>query len=122
VEPTIYASPIIWHLHIARWLFLWWQRRVNGFDLLREEASSHDLIFRCTHYDPASLRCDSYASRPSMCRDYPRVLLDQPWPELFETCGYRVRARRPERLRAGIEATSLSPEAKAELRRKLRLD
>lgn len=57
-----------------------------------------------------------------MCRDYPRFLLGQAWPELFESCGYRVRVRKPGGLRSGIEATSLSSESKAELRRNLRLD
>ena len=122
VEPTIHASTMTWYLSTARRLLLFWQRRVNGFELQEKEPSSHDLVFRCTHYDPVSKLCDSYASRPGMCRDYPRVLLGQPWPDLFDTCGYRVRARNPEGLRTSIEATSLSPEAKAELCRKLRLD
>ena len=122
VEPTIHAGPFTWHFPVVRYLFLAWQGKVNGFELVREEADRNDLIFRCTHYDPQSRRCDSYASRPSMCRDYPRVLLSQGWPELFPTCGFRVRARKPEKLRAGIEATSLSAEAKAELCRKLRVD
>jgi Fe-S-cluster containining protein len=110
-----------WYLPIVRRLLLSWQRRVNGFELRGQDTSSHDLVFRCTHYDPVGKRCDSYASRPGMCRDYPHFLLGQPWPELFETCGYRVHVRKPEGLRASIEATSLSPEAKAELCRKLRL-
>jgi Fe-S-cluster containining protein len=122
VEPTVHAGPFTWHFSVVRRLFLAWQSRVNGFELLREEPDSNDLVFRCTHYDPDSRRCDSYRSRPSMCRDYPTVLLDQGWPELFPTCGYRVRARKPEKLRAGIEATSLSPEAKAELCRRMRLE
>ena len=122
LEPTIHAALPLWHVRAARLPFLAWQRWVNGFEYAGEEPSTHDLVFRCTHYDPSSKRCDSYGSRPSMCRDYPTGLLDQAWPELFETCGYRVCARKPERLRAGIEATSLSPEAKAELLRKLRVE
>jgi uncharacterized protein len=122
VEPTIHAGPLTWQVSVVRRLFLAWQSRVNGFELVREDDAANDLIFRCTHYDPESRRCDGYACRPSMCRDYPMVLLDQGWPELFPTCGYRVRARKPEKLRASIEATSLSPAAKAELCRKLRLE
>jgi uncharacterized protein len=122
VEPTIQIGPLTWHFPVVRRLFLAWQSRVNGFELLRAEHDTHALVFRCTHYDPESRRCDSYDSRPSMCRDYPTVLLGQGWPQLFPTCGFRVRARRPEKLRASIEATSLSPEAKAELCRKMRLE
>ena len=115
-------GPVTWHLPWARRLFVTWQWRVNGLEYVGEDEHSYDLIFRCTHYDPTSKRCDSYATRPSMCRDYPRALLDQAWPELFPECSYRVRPRRAEQLRQDIEATSLSPEAKAELRRKLRID
>jgi uncharacterized protein len=122
VEPTIRASDLVWHLPFVRRWFLAWQSRVNGFELVRSEAETHELVFRCTHYDPASKRCDSYATRPSMCRDYPTVLLGQGWPELFEGCSYRIVARRPAGLAAGIDRTALSPEAKAELRRKLRLE
>jgi len=122
VEPSIHVGWATWNLAVARWLFLAWQQRVNGFELQGQDEESHDLLFRCTHYDPVSKRCDSYASRPSMCRRYPKVLLDQAWPELFDACSYRVRPRRHARMRASIDATSLSPEAKAELRRKLRLD
>lgn len=70
----------------------------------------------------SSGRCDSYDSRPTACRDYPRALLAQPWPELFEGCGFRVldgdRAARLAKLRA----SGLSPEALAETARRLRLE
>jgi uncharacterized protein len=122
VEPSIHVGPVTWHLPFARWLFVAWQSRVNGLEYIGEDEHTHDLLFRCTHYEPTSKRCDSYTSRPSMCRDYPKALLDQAWPELFPECSHRVRPRKAEQLRQGIEATSLSPEAKAELRRKLRID
>jgi Fe-S-cluster containining protein len=122
VEPSIRVGLLVWHVPMLRGIFLAWQRRVNGFEFLRAEVDSRDLVFRCSHYDPASRRCDSYATRPSMCRDYPTVLLDQPWPELFEQCSHRILARRPAGLAAQIDATSLSAEAKLDLRRKLRLE
>lgn len=121
-EPAIHAAFPVWHLRAVRMPFLAWQTWVNGLEYAGEEPSTHDLVFRCTHFDPSTKRCDSYASRPSMCRDYPTALLAQPWPELFESCGYRLVARKPDRLRASIEGTSLSPAAKAELLRKLRLE
>ena len=122
VEPSIRAGALVWYVPLIRTLFLAWQSRVNGFEVVRAEADSHDLVFRCRHYDPATRRCDSYETRPSMCRDYPTALLAQPWPELFEGCGYRILARRPAGLAAQIDATSLSAEAKLDLRRKLRLE
>jgi len=59
---------------------------------------------------------------PGMCRGLSRVLLDQGWPELFDTCGFRTIARNASFHAAAIEATALSDEEKADLRRKLRLD
>src|SRR6185503_15607137 len=50
------------------------------------------FVFRCTHFDPESRACDSYDSRPGMCRDYPRALLWTSSPELFAECGYRAVA------------------------------
>jgi uncharacterized protein len=122
VEPSIHVGFVTWHLPLARRLFVAWQWWVNGFECAGQDEPSHALIFHCTHFDPTAKRCDSYGSRPSMCRDYPKALLNQAWPELFPTCGHRVRQRKAEQLRQSIEATSLSSEAKAELRRKLRID
>ncbi len=78
-------------------------------------------MFRCTHFDWETRRCDSYASRPFMCRDYPRVLLDQAWPELFEGCGHGLRDTHGSGLAAALEDTDLPPEELAELKRKLRI-
>jgi len=122
VEPTIAVGPLTWHVPALRFIFIAWQRRVNGFELQGMDRDSRSLVFRCTHYDPVGKRCDSYASRPSMCRDYPRLLLDQPWPELFGPCGHHIRARNAGSLRASIDATALSEPAKADLRKRLRLE
>jgi uncharacterized protein len=122
LEPTIAVGPVTWLLPAVRSVFVAWHRRVNGFELQSMDRDTHSLVFRCTHYDPVAKRCDSYASRPSMCRDYPRVLLGQAWPELFSPCGHRVRARNAQSLRARIDATDLSEPAKADLRKRLRLE
>ena len=86
------------------------------------DVDASTFRFRCTHFDWATRSCDSYASRPFMCRDYPRALLDQPWPELMEGCGHRVAMRQGRGLADAIDHTSLSPEARAELKRRLRLE
>lgn len=99
---------------------------VNGFELVEADRQARAFVFRCTHFDWQTRRCDSYATRPAMCRDYPRVLLDQPWPELFEGCGFRVRAADAERQAAILDQAlaqgGLDAEQAAELRRKLRLE
>ena len=120
-KPMIRAGVVTWHFPLARRAFLAWQRRVNGFTLIEADDETRTFGFRCEHFDWSTRRCDSYGSRPFLCRDYPRGLLDQPWPELFPTCGFRPIAPNAEAMRAALEATALSPEARAELERKLYL-
>jgi Fe-S-cluster containining protein len=58
-----------------RRVFLWWQRVVNGFELKATHARERTFVFTCTHFDEATRLCDSYGSRPGLCRDYPRATL-----------------------------------------------
>jgi hypothetical protein len=120
--PTIAVGAVIWSLAPARRLFLWWQRRVNGFELARTEEESWSFVFRCTHFDRAARTCDSYDSRPGICRDYPRLLLWQPNPELLGGCGYRARPPNAEGLKVALSRLQLSDEQREKLRRGLRLD
>lgn len=120
--PAIRANVWVWHLPRPRAAFLWWQRAVNGFVLLRAEKADRLFVFRCTHFDPATRRCDSYASRPGMCRDYPRALLDQPRPELLPGCGYRPVAPNRGRLLTVLDQHPLSDEQRRRLKRDLHLE
>jgi hypothetical protein len=120
-EPGIQVGAWVWHVRSLRWLFLWWQRAVNGFELTRTLRQSRAFVFRCTHFDEATLSCDSYATRPGMCRDYPRLLLDGAHPEFHAVCGFRAIPRNAESLARALDATGLSPAARAELKRKLRV-
>ncbi len=125
--PTIRTGRLLWLAPSLRWLFLWWQRRVNGFELIEADRRARAFVFRCTHFDTQTRRCDSYASRPFMCRDYPRALLHQAWPELFEGCGFRIIAADADRQRralsdAALSDAGLSEEQQAELRRRMRLE
>lgn len=119
--PSIQVDKITWYLPSARRLFLWWQRVVNGFELTGTEPK-RTFVFKCSHFDPVTRRCDSYDTRPGICRDYPRFLLSEAWPEFFPGCGYRAIARNGKGLASALEKTALSDEEKAELRRKLRLE
>ena len=105
--PAIRASAPVWYLRSLRRVFLAWQEHVNGFVLVHASPGSRLFVFRCTHFNPASRRCDSYATRPGMCRDYPRGLLAQPRPEFFAGCGYRPVARDRERWLAALQAQGL---------------
>jgi len=119
--PTIAVGRLVWFLPIARRAFLAWHRRVNGFELTSPDLRARAFVFRCTHFDPASRSCDSYDSRPGMCRDYPRLLLWQPNPELLPSCGYRAAPPNATGLRVSIQRLELTPEQRDKLRRGLRL-
>jgi hypothetical protein len=119
--PAIAAGPVTWSMPSLRRLFLAWHRRVNGFELVAEDARARVFVFRCSHFDRATRRCDSYGSRPGMCRDYPRLLLWQPDPEMLPPCGYRAIAPNATALRGSLGRLGLTPEQREKLRRGLRL-
>ena len=117
-------------IRVPRWVaawasvraaFVWWQRVVNGFTLVRIERLPPVFVFECAHFDPVTRRCDSYASRPGMCRDYPRLLLDENWPEFFPECGYRALSSAAPNLLEVLEQHDMSEASRAELERKLHL-
>jgi hypothetical protein len=122
-SPAIQVDRLTWYLPSARRAFLWWQRRVNGFDLVEADRRTKTFVFRCSHFDAQNRSCDSYATRPFMCRDYPRIILTEAWPDFFPQCGFRAVRRDAAARRALIEQRSdLSAEQKAELVRRLLLD
>ena len=120
--PSVRANAAVWHLRSTRSAFLWWQRVVNGFELMETLRAERTFVFRCTHFDPRTRLCDSYETRPGICRDYPRALLDQPAPELLPGCGYRAVAPGALRMIASLNAQPLSEESRARLKRDLRLE
>ncbi len=120
--PAIQAGRALWSLALLRRPFLWWQEKVNGFVLVERDAPDRLFVFRCTHFDAARRSCDSYLSRPGMCRDYPRALLDQPDPQMLAGCGYRPVLRGSARLLRVLEAQPLTAEQRERLRSGLRLE
>jgi hypothetical protein len=117
--PSVAVGFFTWYFPTIRSLFLSWQRVVNGFELVRAEREDRVFVFACSHFDRKTRRCDSYETRPFMCRDYPRLLLEQPWPELFDGCGYRAIDTEGGRLSGAIDAADLPEEKKKELKRRL---
>jgi len=121
--PSIRVGWIRWHFPTLRRLFLGWQERVNGFVLTGTDDRSRVFTFRCTHFDPATRTCDSYDSRPGMCRDYPRGLLHQAQPGFFPECGFRPIHRKAAQFIDSIDRRpGLTPEQKAALKRELFLE
>jgi Fe-S-cluster containining protein len=121
-RPTIRVGLWTWWIPPLRRLFVAWQRRVNGFELVAADRETRSLAFRCSHFDPRTRRCDSYGTRPFLCRDYPRALLDDAWPEFFPGCGYRPVAPNAERLRRALEQSGLPAEKVKELAERMYLD
>jgi hypothetical protein len=117
--PAVRANAWVWHVRLLRRAFLAWQERVNGFVLAGAEARV--FTFRCTHFDAVTRRCDSYDSRPGMCRDYPRALLDQPAPELLAGCGYRAVFRGGEAMIAALRARGVPEDRVRSIADQLRL-
>lgn len=120
--PAIQVGRATWYFPTLRALFLGWQRWVNGFELVAEDFRRRVFTFKCTHFDPATRRCDSYASRPGMCRDYPRALLYQPHPELLPACGHRPIARGAKRFLRVLDGHTLSEEQRERLKKDLFLE
>jgi hypothetical protein len=120
--PAIEASRLVFHLATLRRLFLWWHERVNGFVLVDGNPKARTFVFRCTHFDPATRTCDSYASRPGICREYPRLQLWQTNPEFLPGCGYRAVDPQASRFIAVLEAQPLTADQRARLRQGLHLE
>jgi Fe-S-cluster containining protein len=120
--PAIRVHALVWLAPRLRRSFLWWQEKVNGFELVGARSRERTFVFRCTHFDPGTRSCDSYSSRPGMCRDYPRALLQQASPELLPGCGYRPLARNATRLRQALLDQPLTDEQRARLGRGLFLE
>jgi Fe-S-cluster containining protein len=120
--PAIQVSAVTWYLPLVRRAFLVWHRLVNGFELVERSRPDRLFVFRCTHFDSATRRCDSYHSRPGMCRDYPRVLMEQADPQLFEGCGFKPVSKNRARLQIALDAQPLSREQRAKLSKELYLE
>jgi uncharacterized protein len=120
--PGIQVGWLTWNIPVFRSLFLAWHKHVNGFDVTGRDPNEQTFVFRCTHFDWGTRRCDSYDSRPGMCRDYPRLLLEQARPDFLPGCGYLAVWRNAEALSRALEAAGVQPDTLARLRQDLYLD
>jgi hypothetical protein len=120
--PAIRVGRATWYLPTLKRLFLWWHESVNRFHLTSVSGSDRTFVFTCDHFDWSTKRCDSYDSRPGLCRDYPRALLDQPSPTLFPGCGYRALALNRIELVHILEAENFPSDQLEKLKAGLYLD
>ncbi len=121
-SPSIHMTRLTRYLPSARSITLAWHRLVNGFEFLAEDRSASIFIFTCTHFDPLTRRCDSYNSRPGLCRDYPRNLLFAIHPEFFPECGFRPVDRNADRFKTILESRNLPPDTLDTLKKNLHLE
>jgi hypothetical protein len=56
-----------------------------------------------------------------MCRDYPRNLIYDGYPEFFSGCGYSALYKNAEQFRKALEKADIAPEKKEELFTKLHI-
>lgn len=120
--PAMRVGWLVWFAPILRWVFLEWQHHVNGFVLVERRRRERTFVFRCTHFDRNTRLCDSYSSRPGMCRDYPRSLMHQSAPQLFVECGYRALSPKRHELLQVLEAKSLDDQQLERLKKTLYLE
>lgn len=121
-QPGIQVSKLTWYLPFMRRGFLWWHRHVNGFELAEASREQRAFLFTCTHFDRETRSCDSYESRPGMCRDYPMVQTERAHPAFLDGCGFRAVAKNRDELVQILEQQSLSPEQMAKLKKGLNLE
>ena len=114
-EPSVQLSATTYRFPRLRGLIIRWHKYVNGFELKRLESQQKVLVFRCTHFDPDSRRCDSYHTRPGMCRDYPRNLLYHQRPEFLPGCGYSAINKKGDQLLKMLSDEELTPEARKKI-------
>jgi Fe-S-cluster containining protein len=117
--PMIRVHTVIFFARSTRWLLLAWHRVVNGFEFIDESRRDRTFIFRCTHYDPKTRLCDSYDSRPGMCRDYPRNLLYSCNPTFLQECSHYAESKNARRIRQSLEDLGLSEEEREALAARL---
>jgi Fe-S-cluster containining protein len=110
---------LTWRVRSVRAIFLGWQRWVNGFELTAVDRRHRLFVFACTHYDAVTKRCDSYESRPLMCRDYPVNLTYEAVPPLFDECSHGVVDRHGEALRQALVEAGLGGEKLEAVERRL---
>lgn len=118
-KPAIAIGPITNKISFIRFIYIAWQKHINGFIFLEHDKEKGVLYFTCSHFDTFTRKCDSYDSRPGMCRDYPRNLLYTSIPDFFVECGYKPKDKNADRFNIALDKAKISEEKKEKIRKKL---
>ncbi len=120
-SPSIRVSIVFFYFKSLRFLLLKWHSVINGFVYKSENRQLRMIAFRCTHFDPQTRMCDSYDSRPGMCRDYPRNLIYSTNPQFFRQCGYYATHPNAKKFSQSLDKLNLSPQKLEELKKNLHI-
>ncbi len=120
-SPMIQVFPLFYYLRSYRWIIKMWHKLINGFEYIGEDRRNKTFTFRCTHWDPETKLCDSYDSRPGMCRDYPRPLLYSYRPEFLKECSFYAVDKNAGRMVDALKELDLPEEKLNDIKDKLHL-
>ncbi len=122
ITPSIHVGKMIWNFKPFESAFLGWQKYINGFELFEKEEESRLYVFNCTHFDAKTRSCDSYSSRPGLCRDYPKILTFEVCPIFFESCTMKAYDPKAEDLLNKLDSEKLTDEQMKILKKELYLE
>lgn len=110
VSPSIQVGKLVWNIGFFEICFLVWQKYVNGFEFVDRESQGRIYVFKCNHYNSEKNECDSYFSRPVMCRDYPKALTYQINPVFFKTCTLRPIDKKAKKILDKLQTKNMTEE------------
>lgn len=119
--PSIQMTEIGYHIEFFRKWVILWHKHINGFRLINQHKHEATLTFSCSHFNSETRECDSYSSRPGMCRDYPLNQIYSVNPRFFPECGFYAVDKRADSFRSALEKTGLPQQKLEELFRRLHL-
>lgn len=121
-NPAIKIGFLLNNIKFFKYLYNLWQKKINGFIFQKHNQETKVFYFICNHWDSNSKKCDSYDSRPGMCRDYPRNLLYSSIPDFFKECGYKPLDKNAKKFNLALDKISIDEEKKKKIKEKLFLE
>ena len=121
-SPMIQIHPWLFYFKSIRKATILWHEQINGFNYIGDNRKEKYLIFKCTHYQEETGQCDSYHSRPGLCRDYPNNLIYEPRPALLPECSYQIVDPNQQAIRESFKDLDLTEEQLSKLKKEFYID